>query len=178
MNRSVQHSISNNSPRTTSQSTSLPLYTLHIPPSLNSLLFTAFSWSSLYFSSLPFPSLPFPSLHFTYHFPTPILGNTLFSPYFKIPSLHFTSLHFTSLHFTSLHFTSINTFLTVFLYMLAFPALQNAFTSLHLSHFSPFSWKYSISSSLLISFTSLHFTSLITFPNPLPKGSWFVRESP
>jgi len=163
MDRSVQHSISNNSPRTTPQTTSLPLYTLHIPPRLNSLPFTAFSWSSLYFSSLPFTSL------------------ITFQPLF-LEILYFLhtskSLNFSSLHFTSLHFPLLNTFLTFSLYMLDFPAFQNSFTSLHLSHFSPFSWKYSISSSLRISFTSLHFTSLITFPNPLPKCAWFGGESP
>jgi len=43
MDRSVQHSISHISPRPAPQSTSLLLYTLHIPPRLNSLPFTAFS---------------------------------------------------------------------------------------------------------------------------------------
>jgi hypothetical protein len=37
--------------------------------------------------------------HFTsHHLENPVLGNTRFPPYFKVPSLHFTSLHFTSLY--------------------------------------------------------------------------------
>ena len=125
---------------------------------------------------IPFPSprldylhstsVLFPSLHFT----SLITFQPLFLEiiYFLSTSktLHFTSLHFTSLHFTSLHFPSLKTFLAFSLYILDFPALQNPLTSLHLSHFSLFSWKYSISSSLWIPFTSL-----ITFTNPLPKGA-------
>ena len=105
---------------------------------------------SPHLAALHSTSVLFPSLPFTYHFPTPILWNTLFPLYFKIPSLHFTSLHFPSL----------KTFLTFSLYILDFPSLQNPFTSLHLSYFSLFSWKYSISSSLWIPFPSLPFTSL------------------
>jgi hypothetical protein len=78
-------------------------------------------------------------------------------------SLPFTSFSWSPplLKFPSLHLSALNTFLTS-LYILDFLALQNPFTSLHLSHFSPCSWKYSTSSSLLIYFTSLitnfHFT--------------------
>ena len=91
--------------------------------------FTLLHFTSLHFTSLHFTSLHFTSLHFTYHFPTPVLGNIRFSPYFKIPSLHFTS---NSLHFTSLHFK---------------------FPSLHLSHLSPFCFCNSVT------FFSFHFNN-------------------
>jgi len=59
-----------------------------------------------------------------------------------------------------LHFTSLITFQPPFLQILDFLLNSNSrhFTSVHLSHFSPLSCKYSISSSIRIPVTSLHFT--------------------
>ena len=98
---------------------------------------------SVHLADLHPTSVPSTSCHFTYHFPNPVLEYTRFPPYFTIHSIHFTSL---------------NTFLNLSLYILDFPALQNLFTSLHLSHFSPLYWKCSISSVLHNPFISLHFT--------------------
>ena len=122
----------------TPHSTSLLLYTLHNPPRLNSFLFTAFSWSSPHCNSLHF---------------TPLIT---FQPLF-LEILYFLRTS------KSFHFISLNTFLTCSLYTLDFPARQNPFVSLHLLHFSPLSWKFSISSSLWIPCSSFHFSSLITF---------------
>jgi hypothetical protein len=106
------------------------------------------------------------------------LDQHLSSPHY--PYIHFSSHpalitfpspHLTDLHPTSVPFTSLNTILTFSLYVLDFPPLQNPLTSLHSSHFSPFSWKCSISSSLRIPSTSLHFT--YHFPNRLPKDARF-----
>jgi hypothetical protein len=52
-----QYSVTYISPRPTPHSSSLTLYTLHILPHLNSLPFTAFSWSSPHFNYLHFISL-------------------------------------------------------------------------------------------------------------------------
>jgi len=98
-----------NGPRPTPLCISLPLYTLHIKPQINS---TSSHLADLRPTS---NSLHFTSLHFT--------------------SLHFTSLHFTSLHFTSLHFPSLNTFKPFFLEILDFlrTSKSHHFTSLHLT---------------------------------------------
>jgi hypothetical protein len=90
------------------------------------------------------------SLHFSYHFPTRVLGNTRFPPYFKIPSLHFTSLHFTSL----------NTFLSSSLYIFDFHTLQIPFTSLHFPSLSFNSPHFTSLPFTLLHFASLHFTFL------------------
>jgi len=104
------------------------------------------------------PNLHFIPSHYTYMYFTS--HNSLIP--FHLPhladlhptsnSLHFTSFHFTSLitfqtlflelldflrTSNSLHVTSLNTFLTLYTYTLDFPSLQNPFTSLHSSHFSP-----------------------------------------
>ena len=133
-NQTVRHSVSHVLPKPTPHSNSLPLHTLHISPNFNSFPFTAFSWPSPHFTSLHFTSLHFTSLV------------TFQLVFLQIPDF----VHISK----SLHFTSLNTFLTFSLYILDFPTLQNPFTSLHLSHFSPFSWKYSISSPLRIPPTS------------------------
>ena len=73
---------------------SLSLYTLHIPPNFNSQTFNSFSW---YAPRFKFPSFHFTSLHFTYQFPTPVLGNILRTS-------------------NSPHFTSLNTLLTFSVY--------------------------------------------------------------
>jgi len=133
VNHTIQHSITYILTWTTLHSTSFHLYTLHIPPNLNSLHFTAFTWTSPP-SKIPFTSLntfltfsltlfyclalqiPFTSLHVTYYISLPFPGNTRFPPHFKFPSLHFTyhipgntrflrHFKFPSLHFPSLHFT-------------------------------------------------------------------------
>ena len=113
--------------------TSLPLYTLHIPPHFN-------------------------SLHFTYHFPTPVLGNTWFPLYFKISSLHLmlsypsSCIYLIFLHFKipSLHSTSFITFEILFLEILNF----------------------------LLTSNSLHFISLITFLTLLLKVLGLERKVP
>jgi hypothetical protein len=111
--------------------------------------------------SHPTPPIPFPSLHLADLHPTsPITFQPLF---LEILNFLCTS--------KSLHFTSLNTFLTFLLYIFDFPALQNPVTLLRLPHFSPFSWKYAVSSSLRIPFTH-------HFPNPLSKGAQFEGESP
>ena len=141
------------SPRPKPHSTSLPLYTLHIPPRLIS----PFPTSHL----LIFSPLQFHSLHFTVTFQPPFLEILDFPPVLQIPLPHF---------------TSVSTFLTFSPYVPDFPALQNPFTSLHLSYFKPCSCKYSISSSLRIPFSSPHFT--YHFHNPLPKYAQFKGEIP
>ena len=112
-------------------------------------------------SPRPTPIPPhYPYVHFSSHPP----------PLINFPSPHLADLHTTSVPFVSFHLTL---FLTFSLYTLDFPALQNPLTSLHFtsSHFSPFSWKYSIFSSLRIPSTSLHFT--YHFQNPITKDARF-----
>jgi len=60
----------------------------------------------------------------------------------------------------SLHFISRSTFLTFFLYVLDFPALQNPFMSLTYHISAPFPGNFL---DFLLTLNSLHFTSLITF---------------
>jgi len=105
--------------------------------------YTSLHLTTLIYTSRPTPPIPFPSPQLT--------------------DLHLTSIPFTSLPLSlsipssrkylissvlQNPFTSLSTFLTFYLYILDFTALQNPFMSLHSSHFSPFSWKYSISFSL------------------------------
>jgi hypothetical protein len=63
--QSVNHTtfystISHISPTPTPHCTSLHIFTLHIPPRLNSVPFTAFSWFSHHFNPLNFTSLHLP----------------------------------------------------------------------------------------------------------------------
>ena len=111
----------------------------------------AIQYSVSHISPSPTPhstSLPLYALHFATHRNSfPFTSFSWSPPLFKFPSLHLSAR---------------DTFPIFSLYILDFPPLQNLFISLHLSHFSPCSWKYSISSSLRIYFTSLittfHFT--------------------
>ena len=124
VNHTIQYSISHISPRPKPHCTSLHLYTLHIPPRLNSLPFTAFSWSSPHFRSLHFtPLIPFQPLFLE------ILDFLRTSKSLHFTSLHFTSLHFTSLHYSSFHFTSLCKPCS-WKYSI-FSVLQSPFTSLH-----------------------------------------------
>ena len=118
---------------------------------------------------------------------TPHYPYTHFTSYpalIPFPSLHLADLHPISAPFTSLRlslfnsctwkysissvlqspFTSLNTFLTLSLYILDFPALQNLFTSL--ITFQPLFLEIR---DFLLTSNSLHFT--YCFPNPLPKGT-------
>jgi len=145
-------------------STSLPLYTLQIPPRLNSLYFNAFSWPSprFEFPYLPFTSFQFTSIHVS-------LSNLCSSKYSNSSVLQTPPPP---------HFTSINSFLTFSLYILDHPALHIHFNSLHFTypisapfprntrfspHFEypslPFTSLHEIHEFLLTS-NSLHFTSL------------------
>ena len=121
LNHSIKYSVTYTSPRPTPHSTSLLLDTLHIPPRLNSLLFTALTDLRPTSKFLHFPSLH--SLRLS-------LSN-LCSWKYSISSV-------LQNPFTSLHFTSLNTFLLFCPYMLDFLELQIPFTSLHLSYLSPF----------------------------------------
>jgi hypothetical protein len=101
--------------------------------------------------------------------------------------IHFTSHHvlisFPLPHLADLHPTQIPSTSRHFTYHFPTPALGNTrfppyfkipslhFTSHHLSHFSPLSWKHSISSSLRILFTSLLFT--YPFPTPVLGNTQF-----
>jgi hypothetical protein len=117
--------------------------------------------------------------HFTkLHLTPPHYTNINFTSHpvlIPFPSPRLADLHPTLCPFTSIHLSISKSF--SWKYSIS-SLLQNPFISLHLLHFSPFSWKYSISSSLRIPFTSLHCISLITFPNPLPKGARFGGVSP
>ena len=86
---------------------------------------------------------------------------------------HFTKMY-SSLHLTTLIYTSHPSYLNS-LPFTAFSWSSPHFTSLHLSHSNPCSWKYSTSSVLQISFTLLHYTQ--HFPNLLPVHTWFSCTS-
>ena len=80
VNHTVQYSIIHISSEPTLQSTSLHLYILHMPPRLNSLTFTAFSWS------LPYSKLIFTPLQLIF---IPLQADlhptsSLSSPHFKL----------------------------------------------------------------------------------------------
>jgi len=84
VNHTIQYSITHISPRPTPHSTSLPLYTLHIPPCLNSL-------PSPHLAIFTPLQIPFTSLHLSHSIPC-FWKYSIFS--ILQPSLHFTFLTF------------------------------------------------------------------------------------